>query len=77
MQLLPWPAYSPDMSPIEHVRDLVGRRLSLRPAASKDEICPRMQAICNSLPQAGIQKLFGSIPCRIATLIPVHGGYAK
>ncbi|GFV73744.1 transposable element Tc1 transposase [Trichonephila clavipes] len=24
MQLLPWPAYSPDMLPIKHVRDLVG-----------------------------------------------------
>ncbi|GFX13873.1 transposable element Tcb2 transposase [Trichonephila clavipes] len=25
MQLLPWPVYSSDMSPIEHVWDLVGR----------------------------------------------------
>ncbi|GFW86094.1 uncharacterized protein TNCV_1969021 [Trichonephila clavipes] len=40
MQLLPWPAYSPDMSPIEHVWDLVRRRLApdARPTASKDEI---------------------------------------
>ncbi|GFV65123.1 hypothetical protein TNCV_1509231 [Trichonephila clavipes] len=38
IHLLPWPAYSPDMSPIEHVWDLVGRRLARvpRPAASKD-----------------------------------------
>ncbi|GFV37902.1 putative mariner transposase [Trichonephila clavipes] len=37
MQLLPLPAYSPDVSPIEHVWDLVGRRLALDPcpAASK------------------------------------------
>ncbi|GFW06304.1 transposable element Tcb2 transposase [Trichonephila clavipes] len=37
MQLLPRPAYSPDMSPNEHVWDLVGRRLvrDPRPAASK------------------------------------------
>ncbi|GFV66972.1 transposable element Tc1 transposase [Trichonephila clavipes] len=40
MQLLPWPAYSPDMSPIEHVWDLVDRRFARdpRPAASKDEL---------------------------------------
>ncbi|GFT83926.1 hypothetical protein TNCV_2020081 [Trichonephila clavipes] len=39
MQLLPWPAYSPDMSPIKHVWDLVGQRLARdpRPATSKDE----------------------------------------
>ena len=33
-------AYSPDMSPIEHVKDVVGRRLARhpRPATSKNEI---------------------------------------
>ncbi|GFV63038.1 transposable element Tcb2 transposase [Trichonephila clavipes] len=47
MQLLPWPAYSPVISPIEHVRDLVGRRLARdpRPAVSKDELLLRIQAI--------------------------------
>ncbi|GFU60483.1 transposable element Tc1 transposase [Trichonephila clavipes] len=45
MQRLPWPAYSPDMSPIEHVWDLVGRRFArdLRPAASKDNCCAYKQ----------------------------------
>ncbi|GFX10078.1 transposable element Tcb2 transposase [Trichonephila clavipes] len=40
MQLLPWPAHSPDMPPIEHVGDLVGRRFARdpRPAASKDDL---------------------------------------
>ncbi|GFX98751.1 hypothetical protein TNCV_1503291 [Trichonephila clavipes] len=47
MQLLPRPAYSSDMSPIEHVFDLVVRRLprDLHPAASKDELLPLIQAI--------------------------------
>ncbi|GFS51681.1 transposable element Tcb2 transposase [Trichonephila clavipes] len=54
MQLLSWPAYSPDMSPIEHVWDLVSRRLACdpRPEASKDELLLRIQAIWNSLLQA-------------------------
>ncbi|PRD28099.1 UNVERIFIED_CONTAM: hypothetical protein NCL1_33460 [Trichonephila clavipes] len=40
MQLLPWPAHSPDMLPIEHVWDFVGRRLARdpRPAVSKDKL---------------------------------------
>ncbi|GFU28784.1 transposable element Tc3 transposase [Trichonephila clavipes] len=44
MQLLPWPAYSSDMLPIEQVRELVGWRLirDPRPAASKDEILLRI-----------------------------------
>ena len=46
-QLLPWPAYSPDMSPIEQAWNLVGWRLAydLCPAASKDELWLLVQAI--------------------------------
>ncbi|GFV87449.1 transposable element Tcb1 transposase [Trichonephila clavipes] len=52
MQLLPWPAYSPGMSPIENVWDLVGRRFAPDPrsTASKDELWGRFQTISNSLP---------------------------
>ncbi|GFV03405.1 transposable element Tcb2 transposase [Trichonephila clavipes] len=79
MQLLPWPAYSPDMSLIEYVWDLVSRCLvrGPRPAASKDELLLRIQAIWNSLPLADIQKLFNSILRRIAALIAARGGYTK
>ncbi|GFW90033.1 hypothetical protein TNCV_3484851 [Trichonephila clavipes] len=67
------------MSPIEHIWDLVGRRLSRDPrsAASKDELLLRIQVIWNSLPQAEIQNLFDSMPHRIAELIAAHGGYTK
>ncbi|GFV36764.1 transposable element Tcb2 transposase [Trichonephila clavipes] len=63
MQILPRPAYSLDMSPIENVRDFLGRHLAgdPRPAASKDKLLLRIQAIWNSLPQADIQNLFDSI----------------
>ncbi|GFS65565.1 brain-specific homeobox [Trichonephila clavipes] len=63
MQLLPWPAYSPDMSPIEHLWDLVGRRLVRDPRTkdSKEELMLRIQAIRNSFPQADIQNLFDSM----------------
>ncbi|GFU04636.1 transposable element Tcb1 transposase [Trichonephila clavipes] len=52
-----WPAYSPyTISPIEHVWDFVDRLLARDscPAASKDELLLRVQAIWNSLPQADI-----------------------
>ncbi|GFV69638.1 transposable element Tcb1 transposase [Trichonephila clavipes] len=79
MQLLPWPAYSPDMSPIEHEWDLVGWRLAHDPrlAASKDELLLRVQAVWNSLLQADIQNLFDSLPRRIAALIETSVGYTK
>ncbi|PRD21767.1 UNVERIFIED_CONTAM: Transposable element Tcb1 transposase [Trichonephila clavipes] len=79
MQLLPWPTFSPDMSPIEQVWDLVGLRLARDPcpALSEDELLLRIQAIWNSLPQADIQNLFDSMPRRIAALIAARGGYTK
>ncbi|GFX68539.1 hypothetical protein TNCV_1799521 [Trichonephila clavipes] len=79
MQLLPRPAYSPDMSPIGHIWDWVGRYLARdpRPAASKDELLLRIQSIWNSLPQADIQNLFVSMPRCIATSIAARGGYTK
>ncbi|GFW05907.1 transposable element Tcb2 transposase [Trichonephila clavipes] len=62
VQLLPWPAYSPDMSPIEHEWDIVGRRIArdLRPVASTDELWLRIQTIWNTLPQTDIKNLFNS-----------------
>ncbi|GFV32203.1 transposable element Tcb1 transposase [Trichonephila clavipes] len=79
MQLLPWPAYLPDMSPIQHTWDFAGRRLNRdpRPAASKHELLLRKQAIWNSLPQADIQNLFDSMPRRIAALIATRVGCTK
>ena len=79
MQLLPWPVYLPDMSPIEHVWDLVDQCLAHDSchAALKDKLWLHTQAIWNSLPQEDIQYLFVSMPHRIAVLIVAHGGYTK
>ncbi|GFT51608.1 transposable element Tc1 transposase [Trichonephila clavipes] len=70
VQFLPWPTYSLDMSPVEHVWDLVDSgdlvdsldliAGDLRPAGSKDEILLRIQAIWNSLLRADIQNMFDS-----------------
>ena len=79
VQLLPWPAYSPDLSPIEHVWDFVGQCLTRdpRPVASTDELWLRIQTIWNTLPQADIQNLFHSMPRRVAALIAARGGHTK
>ncbi|GFW17018.1 transposable element Tcb2 transposase [Trichonephila clavipes] len=79
MQLLPWSAYSLDMSHIEHAWDLVGRRLTRdpRPLSLKDEILLRVQAVWNSLPQADIQNLFNSMPRHIEALIAARDVYTK
>ncbi|GFU07008.1 transposable element Tcb1 transposase [Trichonephila clavipes] len=79
MQLLPWSAYSPHLSPIEHEWDLVCRLLTRDPitATSKDELLLSMQTIWNFLPQADIQNLFDSMPRHIAALFAARGDYTK
>ncbi|GFV40808.1 transposable element Tcb1 transposase [Trichonephila clavipes] len=76
MQLLPWSAFSPDMSPIVHVCNLVGRRLARDscPVASKDELALRIQAKGNFLPRVNIQILFDSMPRGIAVFTAERGG---
>ncbi|GFX66921.1 transposable element Tcb1 transposase [Trichonephila clavipes] len=37
VQMLPWPAYSPDLSPIEHVWDVIGRRLQTLPLSRTND----------------------------------------
>ena len=74
MKLLLWSSYFPDMSPIEHVWDLVG---GSRLAVPKDELLLLIEAIWNFLPQADIQNLFDSIPRRIAAITGARGGNTK
>ena len=77
VSLLPWPARSPDMSFIEHVWDMVGRRLIRQgpPAPTLDALWTRIQIAWRDIPQEDIQGLFDSMPRHIETLIAAHGGF--
>ncbi|PRD30381.1 UNVERIFIED_CONTAM: Transposable element Tcb2 transposase [Trichonephila clavipes] len=79
MQLVPWSANLLDISPIKHVWDwLVGISHVIHVLQlQKTQLLLRIQVISNSLPQADIQNLFDSMPCRTAALIAAHGGYIK
>ncbi|GFW46647.1 transposable element Tcb1 transposase [Trichonephila clavipes] len=68
MQLLPWPAYSPDMSPIEYVWNLVGRHQARNPclAASKNGTFAAHTSNKEFSSTSRHSKLFDSMPRRIA-----------
>ncbi|UYV84267.1 hypothetical protein LAZ67_X001708 [Cordylochernes scorpioides] len=57
VQMLPWPPYSPDLSPIEHVWDIIGRRLHALPQPrSEDELWQMFEREWRAIPQDAIRK---------------------
>ena len=72
-----WPARSPDMSPTDHVWDMVGRRLIRQgpPAPTLDALWTRIQTAWRDIPQEEVQGLFDSMLRCIERLIAVHGGF--
>ncbi|GFT83019.1 transposable element Tcb1 transposase [Trichonephila clavipes] len=65
------PARSPDLSPIEHIWDHVGRQVGH--PISLNELEARLQQIRNEISQDIIQNLYALIPDRIASCIRARG----
>ncbi|UYV62578.1 Transposase [Cordylochernes scorpioides] len=75
VQMLPWPPYSPDLSPIEHVWDIIGRRLHALPQPrSEDDLWQMVEREWRAIPQDDIRTLIDSLPRRVAACIAVRGG---
>ncbi|GFT58503.1 transposable element Tcb1 transposase [Trichonephila clavipes] len=68
---LPWPARSPDLSPIEHIWDHLGWRVGH--PMSLNELEARLQQIWNEMSQDIIQNLYVSMPDRITSCIRASG----
>lgn len=71
-----WPARSPDMNPIEHVWDMLGRRIRAHiPAyASLAELRAGLLQEWGELDQEAIRHLFEGMPRRMAAVIQARGG---
>ncbi|UYV77027.1 hypothetical protein LAZ67_14002920 [Cordylochernes scorpioides] len=50
VQMLPWPPYSPDLSPIEHVWDIIGRRLQALPQPRSEDELWQMEEMIDGAP---------------------------
>jgi transposase len=74
VQMLPWPAYSPDLSPIEHVWDTIGRRLQTLPLPrSEDDLWQMVDREWRNIPQDNIRTLIDSVPRRVCSCIALRG----
>ncbi|GFS79334.1 transposable element Tc1 transposase [Trichonephila clavipes] len=71
-QTLPWPARSPDSSPVEHVWDQLKRQMPSCPSVHDLELA--VQYLWAHLPQDNIRCLINSMPDRGAACIAAGGG---
>ena len=72
IHVLPWPALSSNLSPIEHLWDELGRRVRHRqdPPGTQQELSSALVDEWNNIPQAFIQRLNGSMRrrCKLSLL---------
>ncbi|GFU85064.1 transposable element Tcb1 transposase [Trichonephila clavipes] len=78
IELLPWSARSPDLSPIENMWSMVAQRLTqiTPPASTPDQLWQHVKAAWSAVLQEHIQILFESMPRRLAAVIANNGSYS-
>ncbi|GFW03835.1 transposable element Tcb1 transposase [Trichonephila clavipes] len=78
IELLPSPAHSPDLSPIENRCSMVAQLLTqiTSPVATPDQLQQRVEAAWSAVPQEYIRSLFESMLRRVAAVISNNGGYS-
>ena len=76
IQTLPWPAMSPDLSPIEHVWDILGKRVRRRIPQPRTlgELGAALQDEWGRIPQVTIRRLIGSMHCHCIACYDNRGG---
>ena len=75
--LLEWPAYSPDLNPIENIWGIIGNKLRGHELKNKDELWKNVQNLWTQCYEQHSQKLADSLPTRVRVLIKVKGGHLK
>ena len=77
IRLLDWPAQSPDLNPIEHLWDGLGRQLGSRAFSNNNQLWQHLQEQWKLLSRLYISKLVESMPRRIQAVIDARGGYTR
>jgi len=79
IKLLPWPAQSADLAPIEHLWSHLKNRLKEYdyPPSGILELWERVEKEWNKIQPEVVQNLIESMPRRVAAVVRAKGGYTK
>ena len=79
VEVLLWPAQSPDLNPIEHLWDHLKRKLSEyeTPSSGVLELWDRIVETWEAIPASVCQNLIESMPRRIEAVLQAKGGHTK
>ena len=79
ISVLPWPAQSPDLNPIEHLWSILKRKLAEYEEAPAGiiELWERVQVEWEKIGVESCQRLIESMPRRMEAVIKAKGGYTK
>ncbi len=75
--MLPWPALSPDLSPIEHLWDALDRRLRRRQPVTLRQLRLFLLKEWNKIDQREIQTLIRSMRRRCIAVRDANGGHTR
>lgn len=79
VNVMPWPAMSPDMNCIEHVWDILGRRVNqhVPQPETREQLIDVLQHYWDTLPQRDILHLVMSMHRRLRACLAANGGHTR
>ena len=79
INVLPWPSLSPDLSPIEHVWDQLGRQVRRRrnPPQTLRELTQALQEEWQNIPMPRINRMIASMRCRCQAVVNGNGSFTR
>ena len=79
IERMDWPARSPDLNPIEHVWDMLGKAVRARENQPQTlvQLGQALQEEWDRIPQQRIRNLIGSMRRRCQAIIEMRGGHTR